>query len=132
MFYVSSIWQSFVFVAQPLPSIFFFRLVVLCFHYFFFHFISSRPQVFCKRAVQKNFAKFTENFLPHLFVSTVTSLVLKLSWQKNFMADVFLWILLIFQNSEDPIHETPADEYFYNIHCLNDRQKKSWDFFQRI
>ena len=56
--------------------------------------ISSRPEVFCKKGVFKNFAKFTGKHLcQSLFFYKVSGLRLKLFKKRGSGTGVFLWIM---------------------------------------
>ena len=55
---------------------------------------SSRPEVFCKKGVLRNFAKFTEKHLcQSLFFNKVADLRLQLYLKKDSSTGVFLYIL---------------------------------------
>ena len=55
---------------------------------------SSHPEVFCKKAVLKTFAKFTGKHLcQSLFFNKVTGCDLQLCLKRDSGTDVFLWIL---------------------------------------
>ena len=88
----------------------------------------SRPKVFCKTGVLRNFAKFTRKHLyQSLFFNKVAALRPATLLKKRLWHRCFLWILWDFK--EHLFYRTYLDDCFWmiSVRAVDLNEKKSWE-----